>query len=312
MTLKDVRDRWIEDRRSQGKAERSISIFQRNFAAFIDYLGGDEDRDAKTITPDDIEGWIAHLLAKGLSRKSIGDSHIALVKAGFMLSRRKLPQWPFENVRFTVPEKRTERSKGFTSDEASAILKAARDGLGRGPRTPETLRRAYRWVPWICAYTGARVGEIIQLRKQDFREENGIKFIRITPEAGTTKTGMFRDVPLHEQLLAEGLWEFVADLPPGTVFMPKPKTEGAFIDTTAVAGRLREWIRTTVGIKDGRVQPNHAWRHRFITVARGKMSDETRNKITGHADGNVSAGYGETELPVLVEAIAQMPRIAFT
>ncbi|MEC5293197.1 hypothetical protein, partial [Aurantimonas sp. C2-3-R2] len=31
-----------------------------------------------------------------------------------------------------------------------------------------------RWVPWICAYTGARVNEITQLRRQDIKQIDGI------------------------------------------------------------------------------------------------------------------------------------------
>ena len=198
-----------------------------------------------------------------------------MVKAGFMHSRRKLPKWPFEGVTVKVPKKRRERSPGFTTDDAKVILKAAREGLGISPRWADHRQRAPRWIPWICAYSGARVGEIIQLRKQDLREVNGIKFIHITPEAGSTKTGNDRFVPLHEHVLAEGLWDVIEALPPGPVFMPLP-TKGQAVNTTPVANRLREWIRDVVGITDTRVQPNHAWRHRFITEARGRMAEFER------------------------------------
>jgi integrase len=42
--------------------------------------------------------------------------------------------------------------------------------------------------PWICAYTGARVNEITQLRANDVVNVDGIDCIRITSEAGTVKT----------------------------------------------------------------------------------------------------------------------------
>jgi hypothetical protein len=41
-----------------------------------------------------------------------------------------------------------------------------------------------RWVPWICAYSGARAGEITQLRSQNVIEQGGTKALRITPDAG--------------------------------------------------------------------------------------------------------------------------------
>ncbi|MDZ4393118.1 MAG: hypothetical protein U1B82_09125, partial [Cypionkella sp.] len=65
----------------------------------------------------------------------------------------------------------------------------------------EKVTAAKRWVPWLCAFTGARVAEITQLRREDFREtDNGVT-IRITPEAGGTKTGQWRDVPMHPQVI---------------------------------------------------------------------------------------------------------------
>ena len=39
------------------------------------------------------------------------------------------------------------------------------------------------------AYSGARVNEITQLRKEDIYEEDGIEVMRLTPDAGTIKSG---------------------------------------------------------------------------------------------------------------------------
>jgi integrase len=311
ITLADVRDRWVKDRTAQGKSPKTIERLKKEFGCLVQYLGGKDSRDAATVTPDDIEGWINHLeTVRGLDRRTIADVSLTLVKAAFALSRRKLPSWPFEGVKVVVPKKRRERSPGYSKDEALAILRAARTELGVGPRTSDHIRRAIRWVPWICAHTGARVGEIAQLRREDFKASDGIKYIHITPEAGTTKTGNDRFVPLHPQLIEEGLWEAIVSLPTGPVFAPKPTDSQAVANTSSTKNRLREWIWEKVKIEDHRLQPNHAWRHRFITEARGiKMDSETRDRITGHEDGRASAGYGDTELHVIHEAISKMPRI---
>ena len=72
------------------------------------------------------------------------------------------------------------------------------------------MAAAIRWVPWVCAYTGARGGEITQLRAEDVkRHRQGFWTITITPEAGTVKTGQARTVPVHEHLVARGSIEFV-------------------------------------------------------------------------------------------------------
>jgi integrase len=74
---------------------------------------------------------------------------------------RMLTKNPFEEVRVSVPRKIDHReSQAFTMDEAATILRASL-AIGE-PRTP--FEGAVRWVPWLLAYSGARPGEITQLR----------------------------------------------------------------------------------------------------------------------------------------------------
>jgi hypothetical protein len=66
---------------------------------------------------------------------------------------------------------------------------------------------ARRWV--LCAYSGARVGELIQLRGQEIEQRAGDHVLRITPDAGTVKTGKARTVPIHPHLVEMGLVDYV-------------------------------------------------------------------------------------------------------
>jgi len=47
-------------------------------------------------------------------------------------------------------------------------------------------------VPLLCAYTGARPGEMTQLRSEDVYKKGEGYFARLTPEAGTIKGGQAR------------------------------------------------------------------------------------------------------------------------
>ena len=76
-----------------------------------------------------------------------------------------------------------------------------------------------RWVPWLCAYTGARPGEMTQLRGADVIERDGVHAIRITPAAGTVKGGTARIVPLHEHLIAQGFLRVRSGAWPGTAVL---------------------------------------------------------------------------------------------
>jgi integrase len=80
---------------------------------------------------------------------------------------------PFKELRISVPRKAVEReTKAFTDEEAQTILRAAL--AYQAPKTVD--ERARRWVPWICAYTGARAGEITQLRPSDIQKRGSSFF----------------------------------------------------------------------------------------------------------------------------------------
>jgi len=103
-----------------------------------------------------------------VSPKTVEDSDLAGLKAvfGWAVSNRLLPSNPAEAIAIKLGKPKRLRSKGFTDAEAQAILKAASE-LQRGKETLKTFA-AKRRVPWLCAYTGSRVGEMAQLRKQAF------------------------------------------------------------------------------------------------------------------------------------------------
>ena len=80
------------------------------------------------------------------------------------VKRKHTKQNPFKTVHVSVPRKKVSRPhKAFNTDEIKIILRAALTITD----TATASGAARRWVPWLCAYTGARVGEIMQLRGLD-------------------------------------------------------------------------------------------------------------------------------------------------
>jgi integrase len=95
-----------------------------------------------------------------------------------------------------------------------------------------------------CAFTGARVGEMVQLRKEDLRREGaGVYMLRINPEARTVKGRRFRDVPWHPQLVDDhGFPTFVQGAPAGYLFI----TPGSGPD----GGWRGPWATTKNGVTE--------------------------------------------------------------
>lgn len=58
---------------------------------------------------------------------------------------------------------------------------------------------------------------------------------------------------------------------------------------------------------------NHAWRHRFKTIAREVgIAPEYSDAITGHEDGRAASDYGETTVKALWREVQKLPRYEVT
>lgn len=310
-TLNKLFELWERDHVAEGKSLRTVEDFRQKIEDFIKFLG---HSSATRVTPKDVANYTEYLRhERGLSARTVGMKYLATIRTVYRtaISKIVVTEDPTAPVRVRVPKNVRERPKGFTDEEAATILKCAlRDPSTLGEMS-DLNKLAIRWVPWICAYTGSRAGEIAQLRREDFVKEHGLTCIRITPEAGTVKTGMYRMVPLHPHLIEMGVLDFVKAMPHGPLFYRPStrKTRPGYRPWDNVTGKVSTWVRTTAGVKDPRVQPNHGWRHRFKTIARDvDIAQRYMDAIQGHEDGSASGDYGENTMKALHREILKFPR----
>ena len=294
---------WEKEHLRNGRSARTVGDFRGKVRSLVEFLG---HADAAKVTAADVVRWKDSLLDGGISPRTVSDKYMVAVRNLYQHAKGNALGLgdPTEHVSVRYREQPRTRERGFTETEAKAVLAAARAEKGLTARHADHTRNAIRWVPRVCAFTGARVTEITQLRKEDVETVSGVPCIRITPEAGSVKTGEYRRVPLHPQLVREGFLEFVRGCPAGPLFCGDADAEN-------VSKRVGRWVRETVGIKDPRVQPNHAWRHRFKTLCRhhGVPSD-LADHIQGHASTRAAEGYGEFTVQALHREIKKLPDCA--
>jgi hypothetical protein len=152
----------------------SAKRWRPKIAMFVKWLG---HCDLARMTTTDGYAWVDHLTAEGFATKSIRDVWIASLSAtaGFALRRRK-PGVSTNVFRGIVVDERPEdedatlpqRKKGFTLPQAETILTATLDG--RSHLISEEMQAARRWLPWLCAYSGARVNELTSLYPADVKQ----------------------------------------------------------------------------------------------------------------------------------------------
>ena len=312
LPLLDVFDAYAKEQ--QLKPTTSYE-WRTNIKALVAFLGHD---DVRRLTVDDLDRWRDALLKEvtklGTIRSptTVKDKYFAALRAtlNWALEKRKIKENVALKVVVRVPRKAKLRDSNFTTIEAhtilSATLKPTTDVIS------EYLALARRWVPWLCAYTGARVNEISQLRGGDVAEIDGIWTVRITPEAGTVKANIARVVPLHPHLIEQGFVAVAAAAEAAPIFYDPSlarKPGAANRHAKKVGERLAQWVRDDVGITDPNIQPNHGWRHTFKSMAiDAGMPERVADAIQGHAPRSVGQTYGSVSLKTLAAAVASLPR----
>lgn len=269
--------------------------------------------DAARVTRKDLLAWRDELL-KSLSAKTVSDIYLSAVRAMFKWAHEneRLPDNPALTVRQPKPRSVKSREKGYTTPEATAVLQASRnyqpkaDPFGKVREQPKTTALKV-WGPILCAFSGARVSEIAQLRKEDVRQEGDRWVIRITPDAGTVKAGGYRDVPLHRQIVALGFLKFVDEAASGPLFHFATDPAKAAGNAARQSERIAVWLQEANLVPAG-VAPSHAWRHRFKTQARELgLSDRVADAIQGHAGKTASDDYGDVSLIARSRLIDALP-----
>jgi integrase len=300
---------------AQGLSAGVRAEWRRYIELLIEFIGHD---DAAVLTPHVLRDWRDKLLreptrlGKARSPVTVRDKYLTSLRAmlAWAVEEQKLPANVADEVKVRVPKQPKLRDRDFTTDEAKSILAATL--VPASAKVSAGHSRARRWIPWLCAYSGARVNEFSQLRGQDVLEVEGVWCVRITPEAGTVKAKEARIVPLHQHIIDQGFLKVVKAGGDGPLFYDPEKqrveSEGNR-HFKKVGERLASWVRENVGIKDPALQPNHAWRHTFKTLSyEAGIEERVVDAIQGHAPKTTGRTYGKVPVKAMADAIGKLPR----
>jgi hypothetical protein len=276
---------------------------------FVEWI---KHRDLARVTPQDAVRWRDYMLSQKIAPKAVRDVWLAAPRsvATHMLNSLRLEINPFAGIRVDgVKAWKEDDERGFDPQQALTILSAT-------VATPSHListemKAARRWVPWICAYTGARVNEITSLLPSDVQQILGHWCFVLRPVV--TKGKRLRRVPVHKHLLEQGFLKYVEERRRrGKPLFYEPARarggKGANPQWQKVAERLGEWVHESLKVTD--VQPNHGWRHLWREIVRGtEMKPELCDYMCGHeGKSGTSARYGKRKVPVLAKEMALFPR----
>ena len=117
--------------------------------------------------------------------------------------------------RLDIPYKTTSKRRPWTEAELNTFFSQDLHTQYKLPRDKKAGADAAYWIPLLGIYTGARIGELAQLRLVDVITESGIPCLSINAEGDgcsvKTEAGI-RMVPIHSELIRLGFLEYVSDL----------------------------------------------------------------------------------------------------
>lgn len=161
-----------------------------------------------------------------------------------------------------------------------------------------------RWALSLGAITGARVGELLHLTKNDIREHGGVVFIDINGEGGKDLKNSYsaRWVPLTDG--AYGSFDLAAFR---RYIKSHQKRNALGVSHVYAKKVLNQTVQEVAGSTNGTLT-FHSLRHSIAGHLKSKGTPlETVQAITGHSSGSITYDHygaeGRVELGILAEAL---------
>jgi integrase len=308
LALADYLD-WLKE---SGKREATIADFRSRAQKFVKHVG---DLPLNAITYELAKGFEEHV-AKSTGNGNAANAVRSLCHTVFehARERRKFDGKAQNPFKFRGRHHVRRSHAKFTDADLRALFGSPKFTEREIKPKRYDVSTATPWVAAIGLYTGARGEEIVQLRRGDLRQENGIWLFEITPTAnagGKLKTGSSgRKVPVHSALIKLGLLDYHKALPKSAerLFpnLPADKKDGMFWG--AVGDSFERW-RKKVGVHHPPEKLDfHSFRHTFskqLETIGVPQNDAAR--LTGHEVKGITFGrYSAPELKRLAMVIEQI------
>ena len=294
---------WLTDwlaSKTGSTAKSTLKKYRQVLGSFLDHLAERATSPLASVSPADIATFRDALRSEGRKPETANLAKNVL-NGPFEAARRQgvisfNPVAAVDNLRTRTPDASGGR-EAFSHEEVSRLVAQATG--------------AWRGAILLAATSGLRLSDIASLQWGSVDMVAGI--LRVA----TGKTGAVVVLPIHPDF-AQWLASRQRGIERAKVF---PELAGDHVDgarglsnqfalIVEKAGILR---RVTPGAGKGRTTTSktfHSLRHAFISqLANNGVAPEIRQRLVGHADSKVHAGYTHHELATLRSVIEKLPSL---
>jgi integrase len=292
--VRDWLAHWLE-MKEQVRAGKTMDRYRQVIRDFIASLGSRANLGLSHITPKDVLAYRNSIIALNKATRTANLS-VKVVSAAFNAAvRQHIIESNPATALETLPVKSEEKGT-FTPAQVLKLVQAAESD----------------WAGAILFgyYTAARLGDVANMQGGGVDLEHDL--IRFTP----TKTKKPVAIPLHSELKRELLKRPAigkAFLFPSLAGKGTGGKHGLSGQFAAIMRKAGVKGKITQHAKGGRALSNlsfHSLRHSFNSaLANAGVSQEIRQKLTGHASAEMNKLYTHHELEPLRAAIATLPTV---
>ncbi|REF02464.1 DUF6538 domain-containing protein [Cupriavidus plantarum] len=251
-TLESLIPIWQRERKP---AQKTVDSAMRAVAEM-------RDPDVSTITRQTIVAYRDRLLDEG---KAVGTINTRLsfirILLGIAKDRGLVEINHADDTALAEDKRAVDARKPYSPQQAKAVMAAT--------ESMKETRPAMYWLPRLARWTGARLNELHQLRRDDIQSREGVPGLMLTDEGEhgngvdmrLKNQGSRRWVPLAGPVHDFARW--AEEQPDGPLFPAKANKYGIVSD--GFSKRYGRFLREILKIKDKRIT-FHSWRHGFADM----------------------------------------------
>ena len=280
---------------------RSMLKYKAACEDFIEHLGDRATIPLNAVSVSDLRSYRDKLAKEGRTPNTVNQTIRKVLSMPFTAAHRLgyITVNPCAGVERLLDDADTEKDV-FTPDQIAKLI--------------QTAKGDWQGVILTGYFTGLRLIDIIEMRWESVDFDTGLLTVK------TRKTGKIVVTPLTPEL-GDWLRSHPRGIGKAPVFPTLAGKSGAgksghssqFKKIMAKAEIVGQTLRTREEGSKGRTTSSlsfHSLRHSFNSaLANAGVSQETRQKLTGHASAAMNDRYTHHEVETLRAAVAKMPAI---
>jgi integrase len=209
---------------------------------------------------------------------------------------------PFNGLKIETKQRARDERDPFSTEDLKRIFNAPiyvgchSKQRWKVPGTEVLLDTGQYWVPLISLFSGARLGEIVQLRLVDVKEEYGVTYFWLDDEEEDQRLkneNSRRSIPVHPELIRLGFGDLLKRrrASGATRLFPDLKIGKDGYYSSPLSKYFGRFL-VSVGAKTKKTA-FHSFRHSFEDACRdAELPLELTNALQGHGVEGMAGRYG--------------------